>query len=665
MQLADLRRHRVVIGLAALIVSIWLLSGLKRSEADGRVAVLDSPLGLIAPRLPAPGWHLVPPGFLRLSLYPTRPEALTITTRNDREPLATSEGISVESELTLRYQVAPEEVLRVHRELGPDYEQGAVRQWVIDALRGNLATARYADISGARIEDLQGDLSRVLTDRFRAAGLALLSCEVRSVRILNADPHEVQAAGPVTGGPVLLIGLDGADWNLVNPLIQAGKLPNLARLSREGVRVRVRSISPMLSPVIWTSIATGVVPARHGILDFVSTTEREGERVPVTSNQRQVKAVWNMLSESGVSVGLVGWWATYPAESVRGFVVSDRVAYQLFGARPIEEQERRGKVFPEEADSVVQSLTVAPESITVQDLQRFMRLPADPSGLDQAESKMVDDFKTLLASTRTYVACVQALGERYRTQFTAVYLEGTDTVAHLFMPYAPPPLEGTTPEQRQRFGQTVNEYYELADEQVGRLLRELKPATVIVVSDHGFRTGENRPLTESRIAYGGAADWHRKYGILILHGAAFKKGSSVDEASVLDITPTILRLFGLPVGEDMDGRPISEAFNEEFLRQHPERYIPTWESGVPPAPTQAAQAEGPAPQPEGAAPPPIRKETPSGSRSSGPWATWAPRRPRTRTTTAAPSFWARDAWTRRWKNSARRSPPRRICQSPG
>ena len=593
MNLNDVRRSRVPLGLALLVVSCWLIAGLRRTEGEEQVAVLDSRLGLASPHILAAGWHLVPPGLLRLSLYPVRPATLTVSGGGDRDPLATRDGTALEAWVTLHYQVDPERVLEVHRTLGPRYESESLRRWTLLALRGELSTARYADVSGARTADLQAALSRVLTDRCRESGLILLSCEVQGVRIRQASmPPALEARGG-PGRRVLLLGLDGADWNILDPLIESGSVPNLARLARAGVRARLRTITPMLSPVIWTSMATGVVPARHGILDFVATTERQGERVPVAATQRRVKAIWNILSESGLSVGIVGWWATYPAERVRGFIVSDRVAYQLFGARPVEEQERRGKVHPPEADAVVQALTVAPETISAGDLRPFMRLPPDPSGLPAAQSKMVDDFKTLLASTRTYVSSVLALNARFSVDFTAVYLEGTDTVAHLFMSFAPPPLQGVEPEARQRFGCTVDEYYEYVDEQIGLMIRELKPDSVIVASDHGFRTADNRPLTESRIGYGGAADWHRKYGVLILHGQPFRKGAVLDEASVLDLTPTILRLYGLPVGEDMDGRPITEAFDPEFLQRQPERYIPSWESertAVAPAPATATES---------------------------------------------------------------------------
>src|SRR5207249_759516 len=107
--------------------------------------------------------------------------------------------------------------------------------------------------------------------------------------------------------------------------------PNLSRLIAQGVRARLKTIEPVLSPVIWTTVATGFLPSEHGILDFLATDTRTGEKIPVTSRQRRVKAIWNLLDEAGVPVGVIGWWATWPAESVDGYIVSDRVAYQLMG----------------------------------------------------------------------------------------------------------------------------------------------------------------------------------------------------------------------------------------------------------------------------------------------------------------------------------------------
>jgi len=573
------RGRRSIIGLVLIAAAVWFAAGLRHVEPDGRAAVLDSPLGLMVPRVVDPGWHLAPPGILRITRYPLESATLEIPPGGPGAALVTREGSAVDAGLVLRYHVDPARVLDVHRLFGPGYETVAIARWAHEALAAAVGAARYADVSGARIELLRDQVGESLGGRLREAGFVLLGCEVSGIRLRepSAGIEAGEAGGARPGGRILLVGLDGADWNIVDPLLARGRMPRLDRLIRGGVRGRIRTIEPILSPVLWTSIATGVVPGRHGILDFVAMTDHEGERVPVSSSQRRVKAFWNMLSESHIRVGVVGWWATWPAESVDGFIVSDRVAYQLAGVRPLEERDRRGKVYPPDADDLVVSVASAPESILPADLAPLMRLPADPAGLPPAQARLVEDFRTVLASGRTYVAAALALAARQRPEVTAVYLEGTDTVAHLFMPFAPPPLAGVDPAGQQRFGRTVDAYYEQVDELMGRLIDGIRPDTVIVVSDHGFKNGDNRPLTESRIGYGAAADWHRKYGIIVLNGPPFRKGAAIDEASILDITPTLLRLCGLPVGEDMDGRPIEAAFEPAWTAGNAERYIPTWE----------------------------------------------------------------------------------------
>src|SRR6185295_2234345 len=151
--------------------------------------------------------------------------------------------------------------------------------------------------------------------------------------LFQSRSHILPEHSRKAAAPVVLIGLDGADWNIIDPLIAAGKMPNLAALIERGSRGRLLTLSPTLSPVIWTTIATGVKPERHGIVDFTAINKDTGAAVPVTSNLRRVPALWNILSDAGRTVGFVGWWASFPAEKVNGYIVSDRIAYQLFGVK--------------------------------------------------------------------------------------------------------------------------------------------------------------------------------------------------------------------------------------------------------------------------------------------------------------------------------------------
>src|SRR5262249_43973801 len=142
-----------------------------------------------------------------------------------------------------------------------------------------------------------------------------------------------------TGVKIAILGLDGADWELIDPLLARGEMPNLARLKERGAWGNMKTMSPTLSPLLWTSMATGKTPEEHGIVDFLVKDPATGKVVPVSSRSRRVQALWNMFGAAGRKSAFVAWWGTWPAEQVDGTMVSDRVAYSLFafvksGAEP-------------------------------------------------------------------------------------------------------------------------------------------------------------------------------------------------------------------------------------------------------------------------------------------------------------------------------------------
>ena len=102
-----------------------------------------------------------------------------------------------------------------------------------------------------------------------------------------------------------------------------GKLPNFAKMRQHGAYAPLISAEPLLSPVVWTTIATGKGPDQHRIGHFVAVNEK-GDQLPVTSRIRKVKALWNILSDAGRRVAVVGWWATWPSEKVNGAIVRGR-----------------------------------------------------------------------------------------------------------------------------------------------------------------------------------------------------------------------------------------------------------------------------------------------------------------------------------------------------
>src|SRR6185369_2624188 len=126
-----------------------------------------------------------------------------------------------------------------------------------------------------------------------------------------------------TGDRVLVVGIDAATWDVIRPLMAAGRLPTFTRLVRSGWSAILESMNPTISPAIWTTIATGRPPAEHGITGFLAPGP-DGRSIPVTSNVRRREPLWVIASRHARSVNVVGWYVTWPVEPVKGVMVSDR-----------------------------------------------------------------------------------------------------------------------------------------------------------------------------------------------------------------------------------------------------------------------------------------------------------------------------------------------------
>lgn len=400
------------------------------------------------------------------------------------------------------------------------------------------------------------------------ASLPLCGCGTDSSRSAQSADSSPPAFEPL--GKVFVIGLDGADWQIIDRLEQQGRLPNLARLRRGGAWGVLRSEKPLLSPIVWTSIATGRHPLDHGIVGFL--TVREGKTEPVRSDERRVPAFWNLAGRMGFRVGVVGWYTSWPAESVNGFLVSDRIGYHQ--VRGSAAPARSGLVHPPVLyDEIEPMWSRIEEGLGPEATGRFF--PGGPGASVAVEQERLDTFVGILRTTELYRALTPWLIERYDPDLMAVYFEGTDSVGHLFAEYAPPPLPGIDPRQIEQLGGVFDRYYDYIDTVVGEIVSGLDPAetTLLVVSDHGFKSGDARPRAPTRSAHGDQAPlWHRPEGVLLMWGRGVRAGVELPESSIFDVLPTALRALGAPIALNLQGRPVDEAFTSELLA-HPVRGV--------------------------------------------------------------------------------------------
>jgi len=396
---------------------------------------------------------------------------------------------------------------------------------------------------------------------------------------------------------IVFVGLDALDWQVADPLIEAGRMPSLAKMKKQGVWGRLRTITPPLSPVLWTSIGTGREPVDHGILDFLAT-DMQGKSVPVSSNFRKVPALWNLATAAGLKVGVVGWWATWPAEEVNGYVVTDKLAYQLFGLGassdgPIE----KGMVYPSALGETIRPLVVNKQDVSMETVRRFLDIPPGWETSGEAtddDRERVDLFRGYIAQGESYRRIGLELHRRHSPDIDLVYFEPPDEVSHVFMCFRRPPMPGVDAKRIAWFGHAVDRYYEECDRILGDFVKlaEADGAAVMVVSDHGFKNGADRPSTDSRIGKGGAADWHRKYGVIACAGGPFAKGGrEIQEASILDVAPTLLAAVGIPVSREMAGRVLEEAFDPDFLKRNPVRNMASYDLSKRPTDGAPASSE--------------------------------------------------------------------------
>ncbi len=273
----------------------------------------------------------------------------------------------------------------------------------------------------------------------------LLSIVALAIPLLSgcADPRPEQEPR------WLVVGVDGAEWNVIEALWSRGELPHLRALAAAGSAGRLGTDYGS-SPVIWTTVATGTVPEVHGITDFAVPTER-GD-VPVSSTVRKVPALWNMLSTAGRRVAVVSWWVSWPAEPVHGVVLSDRWKHGLEDA-----------VFPPDLTATVAEWSEAAGADGLLFDARLASAERDDLTLEATLRLLELDFELVLS-----------------------YLRSVDIASHRFWKYwEPEAFPGA--EFRDDERELVPDAYRALDIAIGRLVAAAGPDTnVVVLSDHGF-----------------------------------------------------------------------------------------------------------------------------------------------------------------------------------
>lgn len=567
-----MRRSRVLAAFAVLVLLVALgVTMLARVPPGMRAAGSRGWLD--------PGWHLRPP----LSALTTVAESSELTIALDAQ---TPSGASRAFEVRARYTIPA----------GDAASALASRVRVAGGL-GPALTPVLSETLGAAMRDAKGGPPRrgtstdpigsALVARLRGTGLTVEGLEWRRTDAAPGPP--VVALRPPARKKILVVGLDAADWEIIDPLIAQGKLPHLARLVKGGARAPLRSYDPMISPLIWTTMVTGVGPDTHGIADFLVTDEATGRPMGITSRFRRVKALWNIFSDAGLRSGFVGWWASFPAEPVDGYLVTDLMGFSLLAPGAQTNKTLPGVTHPSSYYAEIRPKLILPDAVGLDDVRRFVKAtPAEyqaslsykPASKPTPGGPVGQDpvwlVRRTLAVTRNYETIALDLLRR-DLDVVGVYFEGIDMMGHRFQHCLPPRMSLCPDAEYEKEQGAVTAFYEYQDEVLGRLVAAAPGRVVVVVSDHGFRNGADRPPEYAPYTTGQPVEWHREYGVLALSGPGVRAGVRLASASVYDVAPTLLYLSGLPEGEDMPGRVLTDALDVGELAAHPPRRIPSFE----------------------------------------------------------------------------------------
>ncbi len=372
-------------------------------------------------------------------------------------------------------------------------------------------------------------------------------------------PASGSAGGVASPRPprIAIFGIDAADWIVIDALVARNQLPTFARLEKVASLGTLKADPPLLSPMIWTTIATGRDPTDHGVLDFMEDAPGGGQ-VPISSRSRRANAIWEIWSQAGRTVLVTGWWATWPADRVRGTLVSDLVASQAGTAGSMAPH---GLVFPPQRWTEVSSAIVSPASIDFDALNRLF--PVSRREFEHSSAALASPVSSryrdpiayardAIAATRTYRAISTRLAERDRPDLWATYYEVVDIFSHLFVA------------DRSRGEMAIAAAYAEVDAALADAARVLDPDTcLIVVSDHGFYSPDAGIRDDPSDLTSGATAWHRPLGIVavttagaLLSSASAAPHSSLGTISPLDILPSLLVRAELPVARDMPGRVV-------------------------------------------------------------------------------------------------------------
>ena len=263
---------------------------------------------------------------------------------------------------------------------------------------------------------------------------------------------------------VLVIGLDGATFDLIKPWAAEGRLPTLARLMDGGAHGSLHSTIPPMTGPAWTTFATGVNPGKHDLYDWIAREAGTYHFLPTTALDCKTPTVYELLSQVGRSVCVMNVPMTFPPKPVNGVVVS-------------------GLPAPDLESGVTYPATLLDE--IRENVGDYILYP-DP-GQAYSDSGIDAFLKRLYRTTDLRVETLNYLRGRDDWDFAMVVFNGTDTISHAMWKFMDSSHPLHDPAKAKKYGNAIRDYYSYVDAKLAAIVDELDDdTTLIIMSDHGF-----------------------------------------------------------------------------------------------------------------------------------------------------------------------------------
>lgn len=388
------------------------------------------------------------------------------------------------------------------------------------------------------------------------------------------DPDEGVEADQTGSAPeVIVIGVDGAEWQVINEMIDNGELPGFARLKSEGAFGQLLNPGPQVSPVVWSSFATGHFPRNHGILDFVHPFNGDSGKQPVDVSLRQRPALWNVLDAHDKQSTVIGWFVSWPAESIDGRIVSDRAFQNLDHS-----------VWPQSLQAVSEEVRKAVFRDEAQLYDRFFPWPYEPQQAEDESSPYYPAARLVKGRVDSRIRSdeyLRRMTERLLDEPADLfisYFRIVDIVSHSLWKFYDPSdwEEGPGSRKMELLGEVLEESYRYVDEVIQQTLEKYGDrSNIVVISDHGFGSGTGRYQPRASDLLTGN---HRPNGVILAHGPDIRPGR-IEPITIMEIYPTLAYLLDVPISDAIPGSVAYPLLTEDFTENDPPRFVTAYDFG--------------------------------------------------------------------------------------